>query len=307
MSVVTVAAPAKLNLALAVGPPESAGDGRGTLHPICSWMVTVDLCDTLEVTKLEADRFSRYAVLWHDDAPRPSDIDWPITRDLAVRAHQLLESHAGRPLPVQLKMEKRIPVGGGLGGGSADAAAMLHAVNTLYDLGHSVDTLAELGAALGSDVPFLVRGGSAIVSGFGETLDAHDAVPEIHAVVIVPDVACPTGEVYDQYDDHGAAPLQDDAVRALPATTTLRSAPLFNDLECAALAIAPELHEVRARATAIADDVIRITGSGATMFALCDDAIHAEHLARTLMQQLDLPAIAVTAIPRTTVITESST
>ena len=306
MSVVTVAAPAKLNLALAVGPPESAGDDRGVLHPICSWMVTVGLFDTLEVTRLEDDRFSRYAVLWHDDAPRPSDIDWPITRDLAVRAHQLLEIQAGRPLPIQLKMEKRIPVGGGPGGGSSDAAAMLHAVNELYDLGHSIDELATLGATLGSDIPFLVRGGSAIVSGYGETLHAHDALPDLHAVILVPDAACPTGEVYDQYDDLGPAALRADDVHALPASTPLRHAPLFNDLEAAALEIAPELQAVRAQATTIADDVVRITGSGAAMFITCDDAIHAEHLAATLARELELPAIPVTAVPRASVISEAT-
>ena len=78
---ITLEAPAKVNLALAVGAP--AEDG---LHPICSWMVTIDLADVLEVTRIEDDRMSRYAVLWHEEACRRTEIDWPITRDLAVRA-----------------------------------------------------------------------------------------------------------------------------------------------------------------------------------------------------------------------------
>ncbi len=104
-------APAKLNLALSVGPP--AEDG---MHPICTWMVAIDLCDELTVTRLEADRLSCYAIIWHEDAKRRSDIDWPITRDLAVRAHLALEQHTNSRLPVQLKLQKRIPVGAGLGG-----------------------------------------------------------------------------------------------------------------------------------------------------------------------------------------------
>ena len=76
-------APAKLNLALSVGTPNAQG-----MHPICSWMVTVNLFDDLLVTRLEDDRLSRYAILWHADAKRRSDINWSITRDLAVRAQE---------------------------------------------------------------------------------------------------------------------------------------------------------------------------------------------------------------------------
>src|SRR5436190_20490393 len=132
----TVNAPAKLNVALSVGPPR--GDG---MHPIASWMVTVDLFDELVFTRLDDDRLSRYALLWHKDAKRRSEINWSITKDLAVRAHLALEHHVGRHLPVQLKLEKRIPVGGGLGGGSSDAAATLRAVNELFDLGLSLEEL----------------------------------------------------------------------------------------------------------------------------------------------------------------------
>ena len=154
---ITISAPAKLNLALSVGFPNADG-----MHPICSWMVTVDLFDELELTRLENDRFSRYGIIWHAEAKRRSGINWPITTDLAVRAHLALEDRFRRRLPLQLKIEKRIPVGGGLGGGSSNAAAMLLAVNRLFELGLSVEELAGIGEGLGADVPFLVRGGSAI-------------------------------------------------------------------------------------------------------------------------------------------------
>jgi 4-diphosphocytidyl-2-C-methyl-D-erythritol kinase len=170
---VRILAPAKVNLALAVGPP-----GSGGMHPISSWMLAVNLCDELLVTRLPDDRLSRYAILWHDEAPRRSDIDWSITRDLAVRAHHALEAHVGRRLPVQLRMDKRIPVGGGLGGGSADAAAMLRAVDALFELGLPDGDLEAIAATLGSDVPFLLHGGSAIVGGLGEQLERHAAAPD---------------------------------------------------------------------------------------------------------------------------------
>ena len=127
---VTRAARAKRNLALSVGPPR-AGDGY---HPIASWMARVDLADDLTLTRLDDGDLSRYAIVWHEEALRPTPIDWSITKDLAVRAHLLVQEHLGTEMPVQLKLENRIPVGGGLGGGSADAAAMLLALDELFGL-----------------------------------------------------------------------------------------------------------------------------------------------------------------------------
>ncbi len=302
--IVTISAPAKLNLALSVGPPENDPNGRGLLHPICSWMATIDLMDDLEVTRLDDDHFSRYAILWHDDAPRRSDIDWKITHDLAVRAHQALESHAGRTLPVQLKLEKRIPVGGGLGGGSANAAAMLHAVNALFALDLDDAELAAIGATLGSDIPFLIHGGSGIVSGYGERIDHHDTPRALPAVLILPDATCPTGEVYDQYDDLGPVSLREDDVRRLAAAERPE---LFNDLGAAALQIAPELVAVRDAVASLAECEVHVTGSGAALFVLCDDTMHAEHLAEAINEQLELPPLNVTTgAPRVLALEETS-
>lgn len=311
-------APAKLNLALAVGPPATSAASSGLnsgpnsgadpgadpgvspgakqgLHPICSWMMTVDLFDELLVTKLQEDRFSRYAILWHEDAKRTSEIDWSITSDLAVRAHMALEERVGYRLPVQLKLEKRIPVGGGLGGGSSNAAAMLLAVNELYGLGHSVQDLAEIGAGLGSDIPFFVYGGSAIVSGTGERVEVQEHVPELHAVVAFPEVACPTGRVYQLFDETSPSPLRDDAVMKLASVAPDAPRPdaLFNDLARAAVRCAPELDEHLAKLSALAERPAHVSGSGSSIFVLCDDALHAEALAGAVHTQLELPAVAV--------------
>ena len=286
-------APAKLNLALAVGGPD--GDG---MHPICSWMVTVNLFDELEVTALEEDRFSRYAVLWHKEAVRTPEIDWPIRTDLAVRAHLALEAWVGRKLPVQLKLEKRIPVGGGLGGGSADAAAMLHAVNELYELGLGIDELASIGATLGSDIPFLVHGGSGLVSGLGEELTLHEASPELDVVIIFPDLACPTGAVYREFDADEPGVLNREAVErlvlGLPAVPEGEA--LFNDLAGAACRLAPELEGVMGSVSELAEQPARLSGSGSSVFVVCDNDIHAEHLAGAVTDRLHLPAAAVRAV-----------
>lgn len=291
---IAVRAPAKLNLVLSVGPPEERG-----FHPICSWMVTVDLCDELTVTRLSSDHLSRYAILWHPESKRPTDIDWPVTSDLAVRAHRALEHHVGRMLPVQVRLDKRIPVGGGLGGGSSDAAAMLHASNELFELGLDVETLCAIGAEIGSDVPFLVRGGSAVVEGTGERLSHHDVGPVFHAVIAFPDVQCPTGEIYDIFDEQGAAELQAEAVNAMAAAAPEAPSPeaLFNDLTAPALEAAPELEDVLARLAAIADRPAHLSGSGSSVFVLCDDPLHARALAETAERELDLPTVAVAMHP----------
>lgn len=288
-------APAKLNLALSVGPP-----GVDRMHPIASWMVTVDLHDDLHLTRLPEASLSRYAILWHADAKRRSDIDWSITKDLAVRAHLALQEHVGRSLPVQLKMEKRIPVGGGLGGGSSDAAAMLHGLNELFALGLSVDELAGIAGGLGSDVAFLVHGGSAVVEGLGERVERHDAPPDLHVVLAFPSVPCPTGAVYGAFDR--AIPA--NGVRVDPARVRSlvrpRIAPdaCFNDLASPALAVAPTLRDDLDELSALAERPAHVSGSGSTLFVVCDDPLHAAALAEASTATLGLPAVAAKAIGR---------
>ena len=262
---------AKVNLALAVDQPTGGGDA---MHPICSWMARIDLADDLLVTRLEDDRLSRYAIRWHDEAPIKTNIDWSITADLAVRAHLLLEDEAARRLPVQLRLDKRIPVGGGLGGGSADAAATLSAVNELFDLNIPHDRLAQLALTLGSDVPFFISDHpTGIVSGLGESFEPTAPVSAA-LVLIFPAFGCPTGPVYRAFDNLPAASFRADTIRALARADSIDSSQLFNDLAPAAEAVAPRLTPLRARAAEVARRPVHITGSGSTMFVVCPEGAH---------------------------------
>ena len=287
---VTVLAPAKLNLALAVGAARPDG-----MHPICSWMITVDLHDELDVRRLPDDRLSRYAILWHADAHKRDEIDWPITSDLAVRAHLALERHVGRRLPIQLKLEKRIPLGGGLGGGSADAAAMLRALNTLFDLALPVETLAEIAASVGSDVPFMVHAGSATVEGVGGSVVPHPSAPDVHAVLVFPSEGCATPDVYRAFDALDVSGTDRARVHAM-ITTTLDPAAVFNDLTAPAISVAPALGAMLERLAALAERPAHLSGSGSSLFVVCDDPLHAEHLAAAAARELELPAIAVRSV-----------
>lgn len=272
---------AKVNLALTVGPPVPP---RG-YHPIVSWMAAIDLYDDLTLTRLADGEASRYQIGWAPGAPRPSSIDWPIEKDLAVRAHRALEAHVGRALPVSLRMEKRTPVGGGLGGGSSDAAAMLTGLNELFGLGLSPRALAQVASPLGSDIGFFLdesslRGGPplpAIVSGLGDRIERIGSVKG-ELTLLVPPFGCPTGPVYAAFDRGPGArrPLREEEVRRLARRAiglgSLASVrhEMFNDLEGPACEVEPRLGALLRdlRAGASAAGAVHVTGSGSTMFAV---------------------------------------
>ena len=117
MKTITREALAKLNLMLAVDRARSDG-----MHPIASWMCTLGLCDHIELAQRPAGRASLYAIEWHEEALRRSEIDWAITDDLAVRAHRALEQEVGAQLPVRMRLMKRIPVSRADRGSSTMAA-----------------------------------------------------------------------------------------------------------------------------------------------------------------------------------------
>ncbi|MDA7659953.1 4-(cytidine 5'-diphospho)-2-C-methyl-D-erythritol kinase [bacterium] len=283
---------AKLNLALSVGGPDSDG-----MHPIASWMTSVDLYDELELVRLPVGYPSRYAINWHEDAQRRSDIDWSVSKDLSVLAHDALERRVDRALAVQARIEKRIPVGGGLGGGSADAAVMLHALNQLFELGLSTDELAEVGGPLGSDVAFQVHGGAAVVAGLGERVELHEPPADLHAVLVLPETACPTGPVYRRFDElQPEARVDEPRVRALLSSPLVADAP-FNDLAAAAFDLHPALLEDLERVRAIVEGPVHLSGSGSTLFTICDASLHADLLAAAITEQTGIPAIPVRNSP----------
>jgi 4-diphosphocytidyl-2-C-methyl-D-erythritol kinase len=294
-------APAKLNLALAVGA--AGADG---MHPIASWMVTVGLWDELDLRRLPAGSLSRFAIEWHPEARRRTAIDWPITADLAVRAHQALERTLGRSLPVQMRLRKRIPVGGGLGGGSSDAAAMLRGLERLFRLELDPATRGGLASSLGSDVPFLLEGGSGLVEGVGERVEPLGPPPPLHAVLILPEESCPTGAVYRRFDLLPPRPFDPARVREIArqahASVAVGEAAIFNDLAEAAFLERPTLRELAAALRAAADRQVHLSGSGSTLFVLATDAGEARAIAVAVEDRLGVPTVPVAGV----VLAESS-
>lgn len=287
-----VQAPAKLNLALSVGPLNA-----DAMHPVSSWMVTVDLFDDLYIERLAPDSFSLFATIWHRDALRQSEIDWSISKDLTHRAHDRLEQFVGRKLPIKARVEKRIPVGGGLGGGSSNAAAMLRGLNQLFDLRVAHDDLRVIAATIGSDVPFLVDGGSALVGGTGNEIQSLGDPPPLHGVLFFPNAACPTGKVYQQFDRTSVgADVRASAVRKLAEQQRVGPNDPFNDLADAARIIAPAMADDMDEIGELTALPVHVCGSGSSLFVLCDDAMHANAIAAHCTAKLAINGSAICTV-----------
>lgn len=260
-----IEAPAKINLALAVAAPDGSG-----MHPIASWMAPINLCDTVRIERLDEGERRRLDICWAADAPRPSPIDWPPEKDLAARACAALEEKVGRSLPAAVTIEKRIPVGAGLAGGSSDAAAALIGMRSAHELELADSDLRAIAGSLGSDIAFFCppgAGAAAFVAGLGERIERIET-PAAELLLICPPFGCNTGSVYRAYDDAPARRFREDEIRALAAGARIETNALFNDLADAAVRVAPELGALRARAVEVAKAPVHITGSGSGMFVV---------------------------------------
>jgi len=296
--------PAKINLALAVGPPTETG-----MHPIASWMVALGLGDTLHLEPCDVDTpdEQRFAVAYADDAPRPGVVDWPREQDLAWRALERLERHAGQRLPVALRIDKRVPTGAGCGGGSSDAAAVLVGVSRACGVDLSPRQLVAMGLELGSDVGFAVHAltgePSVLVTGAGDVFEPVPLHEPLAVTLVLPELSCPTGPVYWAFDQlrPNAGPANEAGVRRVVSTLlngSDRCGP-FNDLEAAAVAVTPELvgvlHALR--------DTLRlpahVTGSGAACFCIADSTQQAEHWAQQVRERLGIAALATRTLTAT--------
>jgi len=236
---IRVRVPAKINLALKVGPPRPDG-----FHPLATVFHAVSLYDELAANSAPAGEFS-VDVIGTDAELVPTD-----ETNLAVRAAQLLARSFAPDEGVRLTIKKSIPVAGGLAGGSADGAAALVACAALWGLDLEPEELARLAAELGSDVPFALVGGTAIGSGRGEQLVPALARGCYHWVLAFGEEGLSTPQVYRLYDDLGgrSAPpprVADELMNALRAgdAEALGEA-LDNDLQPAALTLRPVLRRI---------------------------------------------------------------
>lgn len=311
--VVTAVAPAKINLHLGVG--DLRADGYHDVHTVYR---AVDMWERVTVAFLHPDDHAAarerpdggdliVSVIGHGADKVPED-----RTNLAARAVELLRTEAGIDTPIVVQVRKEVPVAGGMAGGSADAAAALLATDRLLGLRLGSAALEERAARLGSDVPFCLRGGTAIGSGRGEKLvPLLHARAEQHIVVVLARGGLSTPEVFAELDrlraddgEGGAAHelpeagSTDELLRALGGSDPEAIADLLvNDMEPAALSLMPALHRtlrVGHEAGALHG---MVSGSGPTCLFFCATNEHALDVADEIAQAGISPLITVTRGP----------
>jgi 4-diphosphocytidyl-2-C-methyl-D-erythritol kinase len=209
-------------------------------------------------------------------------------RNLALHAVHLLGEHHGQPLPVSVHIRKRIPVAGGLAGGSTDAAAALVAADTLFELRTPRADLLRIAARLGSDVPFCLLGGTAMGGGRGELVTPVMTRGQYWWTVVPDPAGLSTPAVYAAFDriTEGVADepeVPDEMLAALRAGDPARlGATLENDLQAAALTFRPDLATVLDAGREMGALGALVSGSGPTTAFLCDGPEHAEEVAKAL-------------------------
>jgi 4-diphosphocytidyl-2-C-methyl-D-erythritol kinase len=257
---------AKVNLTLEVFAERSDG-----YHALRSIVQQISLSDTLEIT--EADGFF---------------CDTGFNDDLCLKAARTLAKATGVNKGASIKVQKRIPVGGGLGGGSADAAAVMIALNEIWGLNKSIDELIKIAALIGSDVPALTLGGTVLMQGRGEKVERLDGARKIWLVLANPGVFSSTKEVYKSCNSrlHDDPKIVYNMHSALECGDSLQVASaMMNDLDEPAKSLHPEIRRAVSALESAGLKGAMVSGSGATVFAPVHTETQGRKIAQSLTQQ----------------------
>ncbi|MCD1261896.1 4-(cytidine 5'-diphospho)-2-C-methyl-D-erythritol kinase [Paenibacillus athensensis] len=250
-------APAKINLSLDVLHKRADG-----YHEVEMIMTMVDLADRIEMQELPRDTI----IISSQAGYIPLD-----EKNLAFQAARLIKDRYEVKRGVYIHLDKKIPVAAGLAGGSSDAAATLRGLNRLWELNIPSRELQELGAELGSDVPFCVTGGTAIARGRGEQLEPIESPPQCWVVLAKPPINVSTSEIYGK--------LRAKEIRRHPSTADVVAAirskrfdklceGLGNVLEEVTLELYPEVRHLKECMERLGADGVLMSGSGPTVFGL---------------------------------------
>lgn len=293
---VRVKAPGKINVSLDVGPLRPDG-----YHSVASVYLAVSLYEEVSATSTETPGIT--VSLSPDSTLDLDGVDIPLDgNNLAHKAAAIMADVSEHSTGVHLEITKRVPVAGGMGGGSADAAATLLACDALWNSGLSREELAHLAAELGADVPFSLLGGTAVGLGLGDELSPALAKAQTHWVLVTAEFGLPTPDVYRTLDrlrdaeglttaePTGVDPQVLTALRGGDAEALSRV--LVNDLQRASIELAPSLRDTLGMGESHGAIAGIVSGSGPTVALLADDSVAAEGLAADL-RHYGLTAIAV--------------
>lgn len=281
----TCRAPAKVNLFLGVSPRITQGR-----HLLTTVLTTIDLADVLSFS-FDPDRERLVTVEVHS-APGIGPLRLPVEQNIVYRAVGALEEACGRRLEGRLDIviEKHVPFEAGLAGGSSDAAATLRVLAGLWGMGPLDAPVLAAARSLGSDVAFFLYGGCALMGAAGEELLRRLPQPALDLVLVKPACGVSTAAAYAAFDDDPPPlPQTEPLLRILeePGATPQRvAAALANNLYPAACSLLPELAALVAELSAQPGiHAALLTGSGSTVFGVCEDAQVAAGLARRFSQQ----------------------
>lgn len=264
-------APAKINLSLDVLYKREDG-----FHEVEMIMTTVDLADRIYLKDIQNDEIkivshSRYI---------PND-----NRNLAYQAADLIKRKCSIKKGVEIEIEKTIPVAAGLAGGSSDAAATLRGLNKLWNLGLTLDELAEMGAAIGSDVSFCVYGGTALATGRGEIIKHIQAPPNCWVVLAKPTIGVSTADVYKSLDiskiSHPNTKEMLHAIENQDYKSVCNA--MGNVLESVTLKNYPEVQHIKSQMEKFGADAVLMSGSGPTVFGLVEHETRMHRICNGLM------------------------
>jgi 4-diphosphocytidyl-2-C-methyl-D-erythritol kinase len=273
---------AKINLTLEVLSRRQDG-----FHDLASLVHTIDLADDLRIDS--ADTLLM----------RVEGLDIEPETNLVARAARLLATATGVTAGAQLTLLKRIPAAAGLGGGSSDAATTLVGLNRLWATRLGIARLGELAARLGSDIPFFVRGGAALMQGRGDELQALPPIRGQWLILVVPahDVGDKTRRLYTELNiaDFSSGDATARAAERLARQLALRDEDLINAFERAARSVFPELSQTWAEVERVAGRRFFLSGAGPALFGFAQGRDDALRLVPKL-KQLGLPTFATRTV-----------
>jgi len=288
---ITIKAPAKINLFLDV-----LGERKDGYHNIKSLLLPVSLFDTIRI-----ENRARNISTFIPSPCRFPGISWPFSladkdENLITRAAKLFQKCTGCRNGAAIYLTKRIPIGAGLGGGSADAAAVLIGLNRLWKTGLSREQLMEIGARIGCDVPALIHGGAICMEGRGESITSirRFVKRDFWMLLIYPGFAISTGDIYHRYNHHKRHPSADSKFELIMSGLQLGRMPLiekglFNALEKTVYRKYPLLEMIKKRLELTGAKHVLLTGSGSTVFMLLKKKEEGGKAAGLIRQQIGSP------------------
>ena len=264
---VRIKAPAKINLSLSIiGKQEH-------FHEVEMVMTTIDLSDYITISKIPNSQ--NKIVLKSEFTSMPLG-----KTNLVYLAAELFMNHFGITESVEIEIEKNIPIAGGLAGGSSDAAATFKGLRDLFNIDCTNEELCELGAQIGSDIPFCIIGGTALATGRGEVITPIKAAPHCWVIIVNPRLSASTRDIYEAFNFNDAnkidIELMLNAIEEESFDDVCKH--LSNDLEDVTTKFYPIVNDIKQHLHSHGANGVQMSGSGPTVFALVYTEKRASHI-----------------------------